>query len=1739
MKKSVAFILVSVILMIGASIYFAIDINNKKMKEFVKDGYILTTENSGTTDKSVRYYFNSGTKYQEKYQDKVSFSDIDGEKVSLNNTSFVHYLDGSISTLKKGVVMDLDSINGSVVKYYNIFSKSLLEKRTDAYFVNNLGKQLKFSNFIAKTSENKYLIASDKITLFLSDNQAIDIKDYVEINFIEGEIIRLENQEVSYQTISSESYIQLANDVKLDLGTGNIYVKNEKKVSLNQMIIDSDDNIQIEPEEENEENIEQGGNEGSTLENGNSGQNGANGGVTGGTIGDNEEVVDENENTKIPVFSVTKLDVTANKIDADISITDDDSLLNDPVTLKVVENGTGKTVYMKEDNNGAFDINVLIENLTPETNYTLIASATYTKNNNDYTKEFVSKAFRTESLGIELNKNYYTTSQLSYLVKIDEYSQIKSATLILYDDAGKDLGKQSVDVDVAKTGQVITFDGLKSNTSYKVSLTEIVYHNAKYSNGYEINVNAKTLKVEPSFGRTNFKIDKRNSLFTLNYDKVVDTDNGIVSYRYEIYDARFINEDNPQAIKTIEKENNTSVDILVDNVNIFRGDPYVFRVVVEFYDNEKYVEYASPFSAIMQMDGEGFPTVNFEEELVTFERIKGKVIITDDDNTIDLSGDNKILVVYQNSLGQSTTITASGNVVVPIDINNLRANETYTISVYATVDLNDGNDKIDNCFIGSSIVKTEPTQPFAISLTAENEDVMQAFTVKGKLGASSGVDNELEASTLTGITFNLYEGKDTTQKLIRSIKKVDLNEEPYESTLKETYYDQEFELNPAFFGLANADLDNDYYTIEVTRAYDYTTYENEIPIEPEKDAVITVKTNGTIPDLPQDINSALVVNRILNKNAGTRYNAALDPNTIVGYEVQADYNNAKKYAQYLKYYVHDAVTGEIIESATQVYNVDASGEIGKVYFYLDNGTDFNIKDTELVRGNRYYFTYEAYLDMNGDTSVDLKWPTGSTVLSSQPVSPEKQAPKFQFYLASSSASSMTWKYTYSDIDNALISKNLSYSINGVSLGVVDIQETNTFEIVTMSGLSKGDFDIFTSVALIKTSGNISNKILAQQYFEGLYQMPQLTFNTRIDVNRLTISINDYENYLSYINRIAALKVTFSNGQKQIVKDNLVLDGDSVVIDLIDIAEFINQDVTVSVEAYFDTGKAGFEQDDTASNLYALQNTLIDGVGGEYYVINAKNNLVKYNYATASVFTKNFTGNTLTIKDKINNYEKTLDLNVLETGVEYNYENISLKKLETLPLGGDGTQNINFDMIIAGVSLLDENGKLNIASSLQDAEVKINLYGAGASAILNNKIYLKLFEFDEDTNTSKEVRTVELSTTELNKTITIPDLLPKTNYYITLHAEVYNGTGYEMVQLYDIDTKSANERYNFSTLYSVGISNINVAYDYENATYSSKNLALTYNLEETIGFNRIEYNLYKIVKVDGVETRELVNLDITSDKIFKKNMKHLIPCNPGGAIEFGYDYEIELTSIAEVTINNQKEDRVLDEKITYRFTLDSLRNPFVGVSSNSSVEDGNYKIEYKVNIFDMDKVIVDGVYKVRIFDEDNNDITPDKYANKEYDIKDLNASFVIENLKVNTTYKLQITTYNDMDNSGIDFMKSQKSFDASTVNDYGIDIGTVYASANSLNRAKIDLTFYNSYRLDWIDEVRYSIYGQNGYSIDGKMDFTPVQVSSNQGYYYTFTLDKSLPTTGIYNIEMQFIYNGIIIKQISLEHSYTD
>ena len=99
----------------------------------------------------------------------------------------------------------------------------------------------------------------------------------------------------------------------------------------------------------------------------------------------------------------------------------------------------------------------------------------------------------------------------------------------------------------------------------------------------------------------------------------------------------------------------------------------------------------------------------------------------------------------------------------------------------ATVDLKDAdNDPIENCYLGSVIIHTKDTNPFALTYAVNTSDTKSAFSVLARLTNGNEGDTELEANTLSGITFNIYEGKDTSGNLIRSVTKIDDNlEENY------------------------------------------------------------------------------------------------------------------------------------------------------------------------------------------------------------------------------------------------------------------------------------------------------------------------------------------------------------------------------------------------------------------------------------------------------------------------------------------------------------------------------------------------------------------------------------------------------------------------------------------------------------------------------------------------------------------------------------------------------------------------------------------------------------------------------------------------------------------------------------------------------------------------------------------------------------------------------------------------
>ena len=85
-----------------------------------------------------------------------------------------------------------------------------------------------------------------------------------------------------------------------------------------------------------------------------------------------------------------------------------------------------------------------------------------------------------------------------------------------------------------------------------------------------------------------------------------------------------------------------------------------------------------------------------------------------------------------------------------------------------------------------------------------------------------------------------------------------------------------------------------------------------------------------------------------------------------------------------------------------------------------------------------------------------------------------------------------------------------------------------------------------------------------------------------------------------------------------------------------------------------------------------------------------------------------------------------------------------------------------------------------------------------------------------------------------------------------------------------------------------------------------------------------------------------------------------------------------------------------------------------------------------------------------------------------------------------------------------------------------------------------MLFYNSYKITEIKQIKYSIYNTSGYNQSDTEAFTPKQTTSvtENETYYSFTLNKNLPTEGRYYIEIQFLdANGEIVDTASVEHIY--
>ncbi|MFI3307239.1 MAG: hypothetical protein R3Y21_01600 [Mycoplasmatota bacterium] len=1702
----------------GLFIYSAIEQRQNAYSNFYSDGYILS--NLQSANNSVEKYFFTDDSQYKTSNEQIEFSDSDGNTAYVSTENFLHYSDGSISAFKNGVLVSLDQNSTETIIYYNIFANSILQSTTSGYQISNLESVLEFNSLIWKISSTKYLIVDDNISLGLTEGEITEVSNYIVVEFVDEGVIKLYNNTVTYQTINEDAKIYIGEDIELNLSNKYIYKDGEELLNLSQMVIDASDNVEILPVEEEKDEEDSSTSGGSIGGNYDSGYTGS---TSSGT-----DSYDDYEEITLPSFSVVNLETSSIKLDATIYIEDELQMLVSNTTTKLINNQTGATVHSQTDSNGVYNISIYLENLIPNTEYTLISTASYEIEGITYTKDFLSKIIRTEEVGVTIEKNYLTNNEISVVIGFGDSTKVQSLDVLLYDKNSILLETKTI-FNVSAEDIELTFSDLVADTNYTIQLGNFLYYGSVISNGFEISGSYTTLKEKPILGDTNYYINKTTSSFDLFLGTTTDTNNGVVNYRYEIYDNR-LDLETTEPVLIINQSSLGSVSVSVDDVTLYRGVPYVYKVVAEFYDNEKTIEYDSNYSNVMTLDGVAFPTITFNESEVTFESISGILQIYDEFNTVQLSDENYITVVYTNSLGISESFTTSGSLTVPVDINNLRSNETYTISVFASVNLQDGNEIIDQAYLGKVIVNTKEPDAMVANLSQTTIDLQYSFVADFSL--MEGEENtDLEASTLTGLTFTLYPGQTTTSTPVRTINVYDNNTSPYESDLADKYYYNVSSLTPEFFGLENADLTEAYYTITITAAYDYTDYKNELPIESNS---IIVKTNAFIPPLPSDPDDAFDVEIIRNKDAGEYYDSTLASDTIVGYKIRPYYDNTDGITKEIRYYVHDAETGEILSKYTKVIVFEGTEPVESVYFWLDETQEYgSSEELNFSRGNEYYFTMEADLDLDFDGEVDSVYPYDTTELDiifrSIDIDPVKQSPTISLYVADSNDNETAiFKYIYSDVDHSLYNSNVSFKINGTTKHN-EILKTNSAytEILVDNMYIDGTM---TATGYYVLYNNVSPTAVTFQTLPWTtnQELEKITYSLEIKNNQVLVSIDDYFSDENALDNIVSFDISFTSNGKTLTKENMIHDEGVLAIDLFYIDEFIGEDIEVNVSANYVDGDIGFELDSTNVAIQTIETS------GNYYVSSSDDDygLIYKEDATSSLFDYNFsnTSKSLDLTSLINSKTMTWNLTMSSSGISYSYRNFVLKSVSQEALSTDGSGIINFDYIIPAINLISDN-KLNIDVKLTSADVYPVIELNSNTTIVDDILYVELYETNILGTQATLFNVLEYDITEFENSstnFTISGLSPQTYYYMKFYVIVDNDGTEVKEYLYDTYYGSVGNNYYFSTLSDVEISDLSV--ELFNPSHAYKYLSINYTLGQISGYDEINYYIYKLVDGEYV----LLDIDIPADEYFMTNMSKIVPIELSSELTFSDSYLIKVVPTATVIEEESEVTYNLGEASTYYYLYEQ-NMPFIGISSQNT----DIGLSFYVSIADSSAVIVDNTYTINIYDSNGNDVTPEEYRNNSYSVDELNKKFSLIGYETMSNYTINVnvvTNPNHVINSS-EYVLYSKEYTAYATSEFDVDLGELGSSSNTIDRSRVDILFFNSYNLQNIDTIRYSIYSISGTSISGVAEFTPTLITNSESTYYYFTLPELFSSTGTYYIEVQFYIGNYLVTSGSQTYSY--
>ena len=249
MKNKLVMIVLGVILVLAAgAMVYAIYSTQSGKEVFAEDGYIIVYDESNTEQPAKTYHFTEGTAFKRSYEGSIQFRDTEGNTVTADANSFVHYDSGASASLSKSVLVNLDEVGSSAVNYYGLNADTSVNRSGSSYSIDTSeNSSVDLTNYLWKVGNNRYMMVSDVITVSFTDGESYSFDDYVELIYQEGGMVSIINGDTMLRDASKNTYVSTDTGIKINLATQVVLDNDNIAMTLGQMTTDSDQVVSVLP----------------------------------------------------------------------------------------------------------------------------------------------------------------------------------------------------------------------------------------------------------------------------------------------------------------------------------------------------------------------------------------------------------------------------------------------------------------------------------------------------------------------------------------------------------------------------------------------------------------------------------------------------------------------------------------------------------------------------------------------------------------------------------------------------------------------------------------------------------------------------------------------------------------------------------------------------------------------------------------------------------------------------------------------------------------------------------------------------------------------------------------------------------------------------------------------------------------------------------------------------------------------------------------------------------------------------------------------------------------------------------------------------------------------------------------------------------------------------------------------------------------------------------------------------